>query len=89
MKKTDYSILTFMAAALFGASNAIAQPSLSNSDTSAAATSRQQDAAASTETGKPQPGQQHRKKMKKLDAAEAEPLELMDETDPCPTLPCP
>jgi hypothetical protein len=29
-----------------------------------------------------------RKKMEKLPAAEAEPLELMDETDPCPTLPC-
>ncbi len=32
---------------------------------------------------------QQRKKMKKLKPAEAEPLELMDETDPCPTLPCP
>jgi hypothetical protein len=33
-------------------------------------------------------GQTERKKMEKLPAAEAEPLELMDETDPCPTLPC-
>ena len=29
-----------------------------------------------------------RKKMEKLPYDEAEPLELMDETDPCPTLPC-
>jgi hypothetical protein len=30
-----------------------------------------------------------RKKMKKLKPTESEPLELMDETDTCPTLPCP
>jgi len=29
-----------------------------------------------------------RKKLEKLPHAEAEPLELMDETDPCPSLPC-
>lgn len=30
-----------------------------------------------------------RKKMKRLEATHTEPLELMDETDTCPTLPCP
>lgn len=30
-----------------------------------------------------------RKKMKRLEPTYTEPLELMDETDPCPTLPCP
>ena len=29
-----------------------------------------------------------RKKMKRLEPTYTEPLELMDETDPCPTLPC-
>lgn len=33
-------------------------------------------------------GTQKREKMKKLKPTESEPLELMDETDTCPTLPC-
>ena len=31
---------------------------------------------------------QQRKKLEKLSPAEAKPLETLDETDPCPTLPC-
>ncbi|TDI60667.1 MAG: hypothetical protein E2O92_04980 [Alphaproteobacteria bacterium] len=44
--------------------------------------------SAASEGGGQPLGQTERKKMEILKPVEAEPLELIDETDPCPTLPC-
>lgn len=40
------------------------------------------------DAGGPNGQSAERIKMEKLKPVEAEPLELLDETDPCPTLPC-